>query len=150
MVDEAIAILNRHGAVDINQRADYYKQTGYTGYNASAQPYTTSELTAERERIRTASIAAAPVAAPALHETRTTTNINTTPAVDTNINRNVQGEQVLNVVEESLAVGKREVQSGGVRVYTRTTEKPGRGERESARRACHRGASRREPPGRCE
>jgi uncharacterized protein (TIGR02271 family) len=36
----------------------------------------------------------------------------------------VEGEQVLPVVNEELAVGKREVSRGGVRVYTRVIEKP--------------------------
>lgn len=34
------------------------------------------------------------------------------------------GEAILPVVEEQLNVGKREVERGGVRVYTRVTEKP--------------------------
>ncbi|HYQ90794.1 MAG TPA: YsnF/AvaK domain-containing protein, partial [Candidatus Competibacteraceae bacterium] len=34
------------------------------------------------------------------------------------------GEQVLPVMEEQLVVGKREVQQGGVRAYTRIVEKP--------------------------
>ncbi len=34
------------------------------------------------------------------------------------------GEQVLPVMEEQLKVGKREVQQGGIRAYTRVVEKP--------------------------
>ena len=37
---------------------------------------------------------------------------------------NTNGEQVLQVVEENLAVGKREVQRGGVRVFSHVTERP--------------------------
>ena len=37
---------------------------------------------------------------------------------------NAKGEQVLQVVEESLALGKREVQRGGVRVFSHLTERP--------------------------
>jgi len=44
------------------------------------------------------------------------------PAMAQNLNR--QGETVLPVVEEQLQVGKREAQSGGVRVYTHVTEQP--------------------------
>jgi uncharacterized protein (TIGR02271 family) len=137
LVDQVIAILNRRGAVDINQRADYYRQTGYAGYNATAQPYTASELAAERERIRSASTAAAPVAATTMQNTLSATNVNipqnVNQNIDTNINRNInnvnnnvnaQGETVLPVIEENLSVGKREVQGGGVRVYTHLTEKP--------------------------
>ncbi len=35
-----------------------------------------------------------------------------------------QGEYALPVIEEQLAVGKRQVERGGVRVYNRVTEKP--------------------------
>jgi uncharacterized protein (TIGR02271 family) len=35
-----------------------------------------------------------------------------------------QGEEVVPVVEEELRVGKRQVQQGGVRVYSRVTERP--------------------------
>ncbi len=52
LIQPVVDALNRNGAVDINQRATYYQQTGYTGYNASAQPYTAAELQAERERLR--------------------------------------------------------------------------------------------------
>ena len=132
LTDQVIDILNSHGAVDINQRASYYQETGYTGYSADAQPYTASELAAERARVRAATL----TAAPAMTETTTTNTtvqtpnitiptVNTTAATQTApIAANVAGEQTLNVVEEELAVGKRQVQSGGVRVYTRVTETP--------------------------
>jgi hypothetical protein len=51
-IQSVVDALNRNGAVDINQRAAYYQQTGYTGYNASAQPYSAAELQAERDRLR--------------------------------------------------------------------------------------------------
>lgn len=38
--------------------------------------------------------------------------------------RSERGEQVLPVVEEQLRIGKRAVSAGGVRVYTRVTERP--------------------------
>ena len=52
LIQSVVDALNRNGAVDINQRAAYYQQTGYTGHNANAQPYTSAELQAERERLR--------------------------------------------------------------------------------------------------
>lgn len=39
-------------------------------------------------------------------------------------NDRTQGEYALPVIEEQLAVGKRQVERGGVRVYSRVTEKP--------------------------
>ncbi len=134
LTDQVIDILNSHGAVDINQRASYYQETGYTGYNASAQPYTASELAAERARVRTATMTAAPVVAQTTTHTAVQTPNITMPTVNTTTTThnapvmprttNAAGEQTLNVVEEELAVGKRQVQSGGVRVYTRVTEQP--------------------------
>lgn len=51
-IDQVVAVLNRNGAVDIDQRRAYYHQTGYAGYNQNAPSYTASELQAERERLR--------------------------------------------------------------------------------------------------
>jgi hypothetical protein len=51
-VSQVVTVLNRNGAVDIDQRRAYYQQTGYTGYNQNAPAYTAAELQAERERLR--------------------------------------------------------------------------------------------------
>jgi uncharacterized protein (TIGR02271 family) len=55
-----------------------------------------------------------PIAAPVV-------NINR-PAATTNLN--TQGEAVLPVVAEELQVGKRQVERGGIRVYSHVTETP--------------------------
>ena len=115
-VQSVIDVLNRHGAVDINQRASYYQQSGYQGYTADTQPYTAAELAAEREQVRATTIAAAPTMPPFI----TTTH----DSADVTIPVDSQEETVLPVVEEEIALGKRQVQSGGVRVYTRVTEVP--------------------------
>ena len=91
MVQSAIDTLNRHGAVDINERASYYQKSGYTGYNAAAQPYTAAELTAERERVRAATLAAAPVAAAPMTTEHVTGNRTTADVKQT---VNAQGETV--------------------------------------------------------
>ncbi|AME27239.1 MULTISPECIES: YsnF/AvaK domain-containing protein [Burkholderiaceae] len=85
VVDEAHVVLVRStlheaGAVDIDERVAHWKSTGYAGYDATTQPYTDDEVSADR--------------------------------------------QAFSVVRESLDVGKREVQTGGVRVYSRVTETP--------------------------
>jgi hypothetical protein len=46
--DEAEAIIRRHGAFDIEDRATQWKSAGWTGYNAEAEPYTFDEI--ERDR----------------------------------------------------------------------------------------------------
>ncbi len=72
--------LHEAGAVDIDERVAHWKNTGYAGYDATTQPYTANEVTADR--------------------------------------------QAFSVVRESLDVGKREVETGGLRVYSRATETP--------------------------
>ncbi len=45
-------------------------------------------------------------------------------AMNTAGTKNVQGETVIPIVEEELAVGKRQIQRGGVRVFQRVEERP--------------------------
>ena len=107
--EEAVEILNGHNAVDIEERGAAYRTGGYTGYSDTAPAYTAEEVTRERDLYRTAPVAStATMAAPA-------TNTGTI---------NTGGDQVLQVVEEELAVGKRQVQRGGARVHTVVTERP--------------------------
>jgi len=113
--EQAVDILNGHGAVDIEERGASYRTAGYTGYSETAAPYTTEEVTRERDLYRTAPAAAAVGTAAtgtAATGTATTGKVNT------------GGEQVLQVVEEQIAVGKRQVQGGGARVHTYVTERP--------------------------
>ncbi len=96
--DTAYDIMQRHGAVDIDERGAEYKKSGWTGYNANpqtAQPRTQTTTT----------------------KTTSTTQPQTRQTSD-------QGEAVLPVMQEELQVGKREVQRGGVRVYSHVTEQP--------------------------
>jgi len=106
--EEAVNILNGHGAVDIEQRGAAYRGGGYSGYSEAAPAYTPEEVTRERDLYRTAPAATGTMAT----GTAATGKVNT------------GGEQVLEVVEEQLAVGKRQVQGGGARVHTYVTETP--------------------------
>jgi uncharacterized protein (TIGR02271 family) len=93
-VDRAIDILEEHGAVNIEERAQQWRQSGWTGPimgGTGTETTATMGATAERplaERARTGEEARIPV------------------------------------VEEELKVGKRAVERGGVRVYTHVTETP--------------------------
>jgi uncharacterized protein (TIGR02271 family) len=117
MADQAIEILAAHNAVDVEQRASAWKQSGWTGYSPQAAPYTSEEITRERERYRsTPSPAAAGAAA---------TSTGPTPQPARRDTAATEGkETTLPVMEEEMTVGKRAVQRGGVRVYSRVTEKP--------------------------
>jgi uncharacterized protein (TIGR02271 family) len=50
--DRAISILERYDPVDVDERAAAYRASGYGGFDASAQPYTSEESTRERELYR--------------------------------------------------------------------------------------------------
>ena len=88
MIDHTAEIMNRYGAVDIDERAEQYQATGTTGLDAAIPAYAADQTRQERD---------------------TLTN---------------QGEVAIPVVEEQLQVGKRAVRRGGVRIYTRVTERP--------------------------
>jgi uncharacterized protein (TIGR02271 family) len=90
-VDRVSGILRRYNPVDINQRAATWRQQGWTGYDASAKPYTAKQTVKERDQMQ---------------------------------KLNTGGEVRMPVVEEEIAVGKRQVEGGGVRVHRRVTETP--------------------------
>jgi len=89
-------IMNRHGALDIH---DAFTQRGGT-------------LTTGAAGMAGAGMAGAGMAAASATATAKTGAAN------------VQGETVIPVVEEELAVGKRQIQRGGVRVFQRVEERP--------------------------
>jgi hypothetical protein len=96
MVDRAVDILEDHNAVDVDQRASSWKQTGWTGYSSTAKPYTADEITRERERYRTTpSTTAAGAAA---------TSTRSIPPQQTRRDTSVTGgkETTLPVIEEEV------------------------------------------------
>jgi uncharacterized protein (TIGR02271 family) len=109
LAERAVAIMKRHGAIEIDKRAAEWRDEGWSGFDANAThaAFNTfasggddanaaaSEVTAEHQRPLAARGSAAP-----------------------------QGQVAVPVVEEQLQVGKREVERGGVRVQTHVTEKP--------------------------
>lgn len=44
------SVLNRHSPANVEERTTYYRQSGWTGYDPNAQPYTAEQLAQERER----------------------------------------------------------------------------------------------------
>jgi len=99
-------ILGDDGAVNIDERAEQFRQEGFLPTPATPMANTTTTAT---RAANTATTPAQPIASTANRA---------------EVTANRQGETVLPVVEEELAVGKREVQRGGVRVYTHITEQP--------------------------
>jgi stress response protein YsnF len=50
--DRIVDILERHNPVDIDRRAASWRESGWTGYEAGAEPYTADVIESERERYR--------------------------------------------------------------------------------------------------
>lgn len=89
-VDAVVTVMNRYGTVDLNQRAEHWKSTGYTGtFDRTAQPYTAEQRASELASYT-----------------------------------NRQAATAIPVVQEELAVGKRVVQRGGVRIHSYVEERP--------------------------
>jgi uncharacterized protein (TIGR02271 family) len=120
--DDAYDIIQRHNPVDIDERSGQWKQSGWNGFDENAKPYNAQEIdTYRNQQVRPA----------AATTTNTTNTANTNTAarttganVNTARNLNDRGEAVLPVVEEELQVGKRQVQTGGVRVYSHVEQRP--------------------------
>jgi uncharacterized protein (TIGR02271 family) len=93
----AVQILQRHGPMDLDVQAREWRQQGWTGRSAEAEG-----------------------------TTRTATDVRATSQQQRPAAQQLkQGEQVLPVVEEQIKVGKRAVQrGGGLRVYSKVTERP--------------------------
>jgi uncharacterized protein (TIGR02271 family) len=98
-VSRAEEILNRYSPVNIHERGEIYRQSGWTGYDVNAKPYTEAQMNEFRS---------------------TTSRAGTAPTRTVNAGN----QEKLEVVEEEVQVGKREVQGNTVRVHTRVTEKP--------------------------
>lgn len=109
---QAADIMNRHNVADIDQRGGEYRSGGWSRFDHSAQPYSTSATS-------TASFGSSSTGT-ANYTSGSTTNYNTTNTVGTTNT----DEIVVPVTEEQLQVGKREVEGGGVRVRAHTEEIP--------------------------
>jgi len=93
-------ILSDHGAVDVDKRREHYTQTGFTSYDVNAPAYSAEEVARERQLVSARE-----------------THFSEARLVD-------EASATVPVVEETLKVGKRRVERGGIRVYTEVTEIP--------------------------
>ena len=107
--ERGMAILQRLHPVDLHERTAQWRQEGWTGTAAGATTSTPMARTATATRSTQEQARA---------QTRVTNQGATT--------RRVEGdkEMTIPVVEEDLAIGKREVERGHVRIYSRVTEQP--------------------------
>jgi uncharacterized protein (TIGR02271 family) len=99
LASQANAIMNRHNPVDIDERSSTWQNEGWTGFNETSEPLSGSQIQSTSYR----------------------STESAKPMTEVRANEN---ETVLPVVEEELQVGKREVERGGVRIFTRVEETP--------------------------
>ncbi len=99
----AAEILKRFHAVDLEQRSSIWRSSGWTGYQSDAPLYTDEQIQQE-------------------HGLYSQTTVASTSVSQTDTS--ATSGQTIPVIEEQLNVGKRVVQTGGVRIYSHVTETP--------------------------
>jgi stress response protein YsnF len=123
-VDRAMEVLERGNVVDVETRGSAYRESGWTGYDETADYY--DEPSAEEERLRYS---------PGRTSIDTTTGTGLTGAaaamrdVNTDSTRTTrtgaaEREEQIPIVEEQVNIGKRSVERGGVRVRSYVVETP--------------------------
>jgi len=111
----AVQILQKYGPMDLDVQAQQWRQQGWTGRSSGAGTTTATATTGST------------AAATARTQQQTTTAANQTQTRATAAQGQTLAagqQQAIPVVEEQLQVGKRAVQRGGLRVYSRVTERP--------------------------
>jgi len=121
--DRAAEIMGRYGAIDVDERAAQWRQSGWTRFDPEAQPYRATAQTTAAER-HGAEYTAAESRPAATGTTARERDLAATAGEGTRNRRLDEGEVKVPVVEEQIQVGKRQVERGGVRLYTRVTERP--------------------------
>ena len=107
--ERGMEILRRLHPVDIHERTAQWRQEGWTGYDANAITSTPTASTVSATRS-------------SKEQARSTTRVADKGART----KRVEGQEeiAIPVVEEDIAIGKREVERGHVRIYSRVKEQP--------------------------
>ncbi|MCY0995081.1 DUF2382 domain-containing protein [Nannocystis sp. ILAH1] len=134
---DVASMMSGSGAVDVDRRREHFHSTGYKGFEQGAKPYTMEQLTRERQTYR-AQPAATGATMRQQQQQQTPSTQRPTEASGTIGTARATGAQPqkmdqphfkdtsmeMKVVEEDLLVGKRVIEHGRVRVYSRVTERP--------------------------
>jgi stress response protein YsnF len=115
--DQALDVLERYDPVDVDERAESWRQSGWAGYQASGAGTAGATTAAYGGSTSTSS------------RDYGTANVSGTSGtagsgLGTATVRTGRDEDVVERAEEELRVGKREVGRGGVRVRSYVTERP--------------------------
>jgi len=114
-VNEVVRILDRYNPVDIDERTTTWRQSGWTGFDPNASDYDGDRYTTSSTTTTTGYQAMG---------TETATSRTTPQRTSGAGARTDEGEMTIEVVEEDLRVGKRQVEQGGVRVHKEVIERP--------------------------
>ena len=117
-IDRAVSLLEQHGAIDLEEREKTWRGEGWSGGRTGAAMAATG--VAGAGAADSAITGTAPAATVVTTETRTAALAPTTAAPKRT--GTVAGEDVLQVVEERLEVGKRAVSRGKVRLHSYVVE----------------------------
>ncbi len=117
-IDRAVSLLEQHGAIDLEEREETWRSEGWTGGRTGAGMAATGVAGAGAADL--AMTGATPAATAVTTDTRTAAMAPTAAASART--RTVAGEDVLQVVEERLDVGKRAVSRGKVRLHSYVVE----------------------------
>ncbi|CAO3351014.1 YsnF/AvaK domain-containing protein [Azospirillum melinis] len=126
-VDRAMDVLERGNVVDVEERGSAYRDSGWTGYDETADYY--DEQSAEEERVR---YSPGRTAIDTTGSTTTGTAAGLTGAAaamrdvnaDSTRTGSAEREEQIPIVEEQVNIGKRSVERGGVRVRSYVVETP--------------------------
>lgn len=142
--DRASDIMNRFNPVDIDERTSYWRSQGWSGYDESAPMMSDSEIEDDRRmyaqsRSQNAGMNLRSDTSDSAYSDITSSDVTDQDMASANLSEQnlastqdlsgqtagTTGEQArIPVVEEQMEIGKRAVQRGGVRVFTRVREEP--------------------------
>lgn len=124
--DRVRTVLESAGAVDIDERASQWQNLGDAGYSGQTDGTSSSTYTAPGTGSGTGLGASYNAGSGTVSSTGSTAGTSglTSGAQSTSFNQTEGEEKAFPVVQEELEVGKRRVQTGAFRVYSRATETP--------------------------
>nr|WP_295831337.1 YsnF/AvaK domain-containing protein [uncultured Azospirillum sp.] len=117
-VDRAMEVLERGNVVDVEERGSAYRESGWTGYDETADYY--DDRSAEEERLRYSPGRTATEGTGLTGAAAAMRDVNT----ETTRTGTFEREEQIPVVEEQVNIGKRTVERGGVRVRSYVVETP--------------------------
>lgn len=131
MAERAAEIIGRYGAVDIDARVKHWREGGWARFDPNTGPYEARDprpfadpnagpYRSDEPRIVSERHAGQHTTAKAAQEHE----LAATPHEGKRPGQVGEGEVRVPVVEEQIEVGKRIVERGGVRLYTRVVERP--------------------------